>query len=364
MKRSRVLWIAPAIFAILFATLFTSGTLTSAAPIDDVTLGVAGTYSLLAGSAMTKGDASFISGISSTAGIYPTLIAPDVAALFVTTGASSFENGTAPAGLAQSDLATAISAVQGLTPTVETPLLSNQVLMPGVYAAPAGTALAVTVGLVLDGGNNPDARFIFRTDSALNIDPAIVVSLINGTQARNVFWMVGSAVTIGAASEVPGNFLVVSAATIGANDVIRGSLLCQGAVTIGANSSIIYDTLSPPIPTPTPTPTPTPSSSPPSPLATPIPSATPSLAPSPFPTPLPVPIPKPTPVVVVPPSPAPIQSPPRITPPVLANSSIPSMEFTPSSTSSNAQSGRFHISLQNLVLGDLIKVTIMSVNHG
>lgn len=182
----------------------------------------------MAGSALTEGGASLFGGdTASVAGIYPSTVDPAEAADFVTSGASSFENGTAPAGLAQSDLGAAEVSIAALTPTRESPLFSNETLTPGVYAAPSGTALAITVGLVLDAGGDPNARFIFRTDTALNIDASIVVSLINGAQERNVYWLVGTALTIGANADVPGNFLVVSAATLGANAIIRGSHLAQ-----------------------------------------------------------------------------------------------------------------------------------------
>ena len=288
-KVMRNLLLFGAVAIVLFHSLIGLKTLSNAAPIDDLSLGSAGGYSLLAGSALTKGDVSSISGdLLSNAGIFPGTIAPDLAALFVTTGAAAFDNGTSPAGLAQVDLLSAISAVQALVPTRETPLLSNEVLVPGIYAAPAGTALGVTIGLVLDGGGDPNSRFIFRTDSALDIAASVNITLINGAQERNVFWEVGTAVTIGANALVVGNFLVTSAATVGADSVIRGSMLCQGAVTIGANSSIIFDALlAPPAsPTPSPTDSPTPSASPSaSPLVTPTPTASPTPSPTDSPTP-------------------------------------------------------------------------------
>ena len=247
MKRntSKLRWVM-SLSMICFLTLGLK-TSSMASPIDDLTLGRAVGYSVLAGSALTKGDANSISGdLPSEAGIYPTMVATTLANSFVTTGASDFQNGTTSAAVAQTDLSTAISAITLLTPTVVSALFSNQTLAPGVYAAPPASALAITVGLVLDAGGNPNARFVFRTDAALNIDSGITVQLIGGAQERNVFWMVGTAVTVGAGSDIPGNFLVVSAVTIEATTIIRGSLLCESAVTLGANSQIIYNHLSVP----------------------------------------------------------------------------------------------------------------------
>ena len=100
-------------FALVILSIFLLGAnfTSSAAPIDDVSLGQAASYSILAGTALTKGDMSSISGAPSDAGIFPGTVAPDVAALFASTGASSFHNGDAAAGLAQGDLVTAIAAI-------------------------------------------------------------------------------------------------------------------------------------------------------------------------------------------------------------------------------------------------------------
>ncbi len=231
-------------FSLIFFVLLGYKTMSVASPIDDITLGRAATYSVLAGSALTKGNLSSTSGdLPSLAGIYPATVATSVADAFVASGSSSFENGTTSASDAQTDLAAAISAISVLVPTQVSALFSNQTLTPGVYAAPPASALAITVGLVLDAGGNPNARFIFRTDAALNIDANITVHLAGGAQERNVFWMVGTAVTVGTGSDIPGNFLVESAATLEDTTIIRGSLLCQAAVTLGANSQIIYDHL-------------------------------------------------------------------------------------------------------------------------
>jgi len=339
LRSPATLGLAVAVFLIfLMGDKFTS----SAAPINNVSLGQAASYSILAGTALTKGDVSSIGGVTSNAGIFPATVDPAVAALFLSTGAATFHNGDSAAGLAQADLLPAISAIRALVPTRQAALFSNETLTPGIYAAPAGQALAITVGLVLDGQNNPDARFIFRSDVALNIDATINVTLTNGAQSRNVYWLVGSAVTIGAGANIPGNFLVVSAATIGANAVIHGSMLCQGALTIGANSSVIFDPLTAPLPlsspsaspssspqavpsqTATASPTPTPTD-----LArqTPSPSPTPapSPAPSPAPTPAPTPAPSAEPSPYVAPLPPPVVLPPPL-PPVLP---APVDTFTP-----------------------------------
>lgn len=312
-----MLGLAVAVFSIF---LMGDKFISSAAPIDNVSLGQAASYSILAGTALTKGDVSSIGGATSDAGIFPATVDPAVAALFLSTGAATFHNGDLAAGLAQAALPPAISAIQALVPNRQAVLFSNETLTPGIYAAPAGQALAITVGMVLDGQNNPDARFIFRSDVALNIDATITIALTNGAQSRNVYWLVGSAVTIGAGANIPGNFLVVSAATIGANAVIHGSMLCQGALTIGANSSVIFDSLT--APSPLSSPSASPSSSPqavpsqtPSPLPTPTPAPTPSPTPAPPPAPIPSPIiPAPTPSVT-PLAPAP--APPVVLPPPL-----------------------------------------------
>jgi len=54
--------------------------------------------------------------------------------------------------------------------------------------------------MTLDAGGNPDAVFIFQTDTAITTGSNSVVVLANGAKAKNVWWIAGSAATLGVSS--------------------------------------------------------------------------------------------------------------------------------------------------------------------
>ncbi len=80
--------------------------------------------------------------------------------------------------------------------------LGNLVLAPGTYTAALGTFGITSGDLTLDAKNNPNAVFIFQMAKSLTVGlagQARSIILVNGAQAKNVFWQVGSAATINGA---------------------------------------------------------------------------------------------------------------------------------------------------------------------
>jgi len=81
--------------------------------------------------------------------------------------------------------------------------LANLVLAPGVYTAAAGSFRIQGGNLTLDGLGNANLVWVFQMASSLTVGgpgaafPTSII-LINGAQAKNVFWQVGSAATINA----------------------------------------------------------------------------------------------------------------------------------------------------------------------
>jgi hypothetical protein len=76
------------------------------------------------------------------------------------------------------------------------------VLAPGTYKAAGGTFLITGSDLTLDAQNNPNAIWVFQMATSLTVGAAGAprsVILVNGAQAKNVFWQVGSAATINGA---------------------------------------------------------------------------------------------------------------------------------------------------------------------
>ncbi len=80
--------------------------------------------------------------------------------------------------------------------------LGGLVLPPGTYQAAGGAFLITGSDLTLDAQGNANAIWVFQTASSLTVGapgaPRNII-LINGAQAKNVFWQVGSAATINAA---------------------------------------------------------------------------------------------------------------------------------------------------------------------
>jgi len=82
--------------------------------------------------------------------------------------------------------------------------LGNRTLAPGIYASAPGTFSIQGGDLTLDGRGDPNAVWVFQMAATLTVGgpgaafPQSVI-LVNGAQAKNVFWQVGSAATINAA---------------------------------------------------------------------------------------------------------------------------------------------------------------------
>jgi len=136
---------------------------------------------------------------------------------------------------AQNDLTTAYNdaAIRGVEFTQTNPDLVGQTLIPGVYAATAKAPLGLSGQLVLDGQNNPNAVFIFQTDSTLITSSGSTIELINGASECNVFWQIGSSATLGTGSVFVGNILALTSITVQSAVVVHGRALAQtGAVTL------------------------------------------------------------------------------------------------------------------------------------
>jgi Ice-binding-like/Bacterial Ig-like domain len=122
--------------------------------------------------------------------------------------------------------------------------LNGKILSPGVYH---NGALGLAVGglATLDAKNDANAVFIFKvdssfTDSGILSNPSRIV-LTNGAQARNVWFVIGEALTIGSGTTWNGNILVGGTATINDGSTVTGRVLAgasgAGALTLtGAKS--------------------------------------------------------------------------------------------------------------------------------
>jgi len=196
-------------------------------------LGTASTYGILAGSTVTCVTGGTINadvGVSpggAITGFPPCTL----------TGARHAADAVAAA--AQVDLTTAYNALVALpcppANNFGTVDQGGTTKTAGVYCS--ASSIGVTGVITLDGGGDPNARFVFQAGSTLTTAGSVV--LTNGTQAKNVWWQVGSSATLGTGSAWKGNIAALTSITLNDNSNMLGRALARnGAVTLGTNNFI------------------------------------------------------------------------------------------------------------------------------
>jgi hypothetical protein len=110
--------------------------------------------------------------------------------------------------------------------------VAGQTLAPGVYTW--GTPVSITTDLTLNG--NATDVWVFQIAGTLNMTAAKNVILTGGALAKNVFWQVSGAVTMGANTHFEGIILGQTGITFGNLSSINGRLLAQSAVVLDATT--------------------------------------------------------------------------------------------------------------------------------
>jgi len=196
-----------------------------------VSLGTAANFAVLAGSTVTNTGPSTINGdLGLSPGTAVTGFPPGH--LIGTQHAAD-----AVASQAQIDLGTAFDNAAGRPSTATVPVeLGGTMKTPGVYDSPAGT-FGITGTLTLDAQGDPNAVFIFKAASTLITASASGVNLVNGAQAANVFWVVGSSATLGTYSILRGNVLALASITVTTGVTVDGRTLARtAAVTLDTDA--------------------------------------------------------------------------------------------------------------------------------
>jgi Ice-binding-like/Secretion system C-terminal sorting domain len=111
---------------------------------------------------------------------------------------------------------------------------NNLVLTPHTYVMNAATLL--TGSLSLDAESNANAIFVIQINGALTTTASSSVTLINGAQAKNVYWEVQGAVTINSNSTFCGNIVCNNGAiSLGSGVNLNGrALTTAGIITTTA----------------------------------------------------------------------------------------------------------------------------------
>jgi hypothetical protein len=115
--------------------------------------------------------------------------------------------------------------------------ISGETFGPGVHTSVGAVSTTAGLGFTIDAQGHPEAVFIFQINAALAFGAQTTVSLVNGAQAKNVFWQVNGAGGIGAGNKFVGTLMANGAISSGDGSVVNGRLLTlTGAISMTNNN--------------------------------------------------------------------------------------------------------------------------------
>ena len=120
------------------------------------------------------------------------------------------------------------NAVRG-TPIALSTNLTGLTLYPGLYQSGTTIDFSAAGTLTLDAQGDPNAVFVIRSATAITTLSTSQVVLSGGAKASNVFWIAGSAITLGANSIMKGTLVASTAITLQTGANLEGRALNQGA---------------------------------------------------------------------------------------------------------------------------------------
>jgi hypothetical protein len=208
---------------------------TSQATATPISLGTAADFAVLGGTTVTNTGNTIINGdLGVSPGSAITGFPPGIVN-------GTIHAGDADAASAHTDANAAYNAAAGATGGTPGPNdtngLGGATLFPGVYTYAAAAPWS-DGNLTLDGNSNPNAQWIFQIGTALTTPINATVLLINGASANNVFWQMGSSLTLGANNTFAGNILANTSITLGGGTLNGRALAINGAVTISVAETL------------------------------------------------------------------------------------------------------------------------------
>ena len=210
---------------LLGATALCLTTATLAAAQSPVHLGSAGTFAILSKAGITDVFSSAIVGDVGTSpitGAALLLRCSEVSGNIYTVNAA----GPRPCAL------TAARRVGPDFTELGAGEIGGLTLAPGLYKW--GTGLLITKDVTLAGG--PNDVWIFQVAGTLKQASATRVTLAGGARAKNIFWQVAGAVTIGTTAHFEGIVLAKTMIAVNTGASVHGRLLAQTAVTLQMNA--------------------------------------------------------------------------------------------------------------------------------
>jgi Ice-binding-like len=119
-------------------------------------------------------------------------------------------------------------------------------LTSAVYTAAGGTFAITNGDLTLDAQGDANAVWVFQSAAALTVGLSATprrVILVNGAQARNVFWQVGSAARIEDGSTMVGTIIAPAGVTISTAGQTVQTTLIGRALGLAASVTMVNTTI-------------------------------------------------------------------------------------------------------------------------
>jgi len=215
-------------------------------PLENVDLGLAGNYVMLAKTAINNNPTSDITGdlgISPAAGSFITGFALTDATGYATSDQVTGRVYAADmADPTPSNLTTAVenmgsayddAAGRSAPDFIElyTGDIGGRTLSPGLYTW--SNTVTVPNDVTLEGGS--DDVWIFQIAENLTLSSDVMITLTGGAQAQNIFWQVAGEVTVGTNAHMEGVILSKTGITLTTGASINGRMLAQTAVILDEN---------------------------------------------------------------------------------------------------------------------------------
>lgn len=213
-----------------------------------INLGSTSDFVILAGSLISNVPTSALTGNIGLSPASGSLISgfgnTEITGTTFTVDASGPEGSVADAvGLtaAKNDLTTAYNEAAGRISTGMV-LLSGNIggltLTPGLYKS-SGSLEISSGDLTFDAKGDANAVFIIQIASSLNTTSGRKVILSGGALASNIFWQVGTSVSLGTTSIFKGTILADQSISMNTGATIEGRLLARiAAVTLNSNTIV------------------------------------------------------------------------------------------------------------------------------
>jgi len=233
----------------LFKALSALIVLTSAVSVSGspINLGTAGAFGLLGGTISNTGTSVVNGEVGAT--ITVTGFPPGVATGGVFTG------GAVSGPYTDFESALTFGSGEASTQTASGLAVSQTFLGNNVYAFPNVPLTTSTAGIILtfDAQSNSSASFVLQFPGALTIDGPITFNLINGAQASNIYWVIGTTASPEAATIDPSGVPIIwdgdilaGTVTVSANtggsgvlaSVVNGCVLAVNANTLAGQTDV------------------------------------------------------------------------------------------------------------------------------